>query len=200
MAASKTHNQITIRPPPGTRFTLFGQDTLLEFERGREREIVNWLRTWIDSYIEPEAVKVEQRQALEKQLAEDPAMQNLALQNKISEMVANAKASGELHIRTAKGAAGPGTFHEETYANNPPTPTASVAPAAYDPNVPRFTAGGVPIEPAAPLNAIGVAAPAQAPQRHVIGNVMQVPPQNGEHVRVMPETVEIPSEQAGHLS
>lgn len=65
MQASKTHNQILLRPPPGTRFTLIvgadgmGSDVALEFQRGREREIVEWLKQWILMYVEPEAVKAD---------------------------------------------------------------------------------------------------------------------------------------------
>lgn len=59
MAASETHNEIVLRPPPGTRFTIFGSDVHIQFQRGREREIVQWLRSWIDTYIEPEALKAE---------------------------------------------------------------------------------------------------------------------------------------------
>lgn len=63
MPMSPTHNQIMMRPPPGTRYTIFGADCYLEFERGREREIVTWLRQWIDAYVEPQAKAEEARQA-----------------------------------------------------------------------------------------------------------------------------------------
>ena len=59
MPKSDTHNEIVLRPPPGSRFTIWGSDVHLEFQRGREREIVSWLRSWIDAYIEPEALKAE---------------------------------------------------------------------------------------------------------------------------------------------
>lgn len=71
---SKTHNQITLRPPPATRFTLIvnadgtGSDVAIEFERGREREICEWLKTWINLYIEPEAVRAD---AIAKQREEE---------------------------------------------------------------------------------------------------------------------------------
>lgn len=54
MPKSQTHNEIVLRPPPGTRFTIFGSDVHLEFQRGREKEIVEWLHHWIDAYIVPE--------------------------------------------------------------------------------------------------------------------------------------------------
>lgn len=62
MPKSKTHNEIVLRPPPGTRFAIFGSDVRLEFQRGKEREIVQWLTNWIVNYIEPEALKYEAEQ------------------------------------------------------------------------------------------------------------------------------------------
>lgn len=74
MPASQTHNEIVLRPPPGTRFYVYGSDVHLQCERGKERECVTWLRQWIDAYVEPEAVKAEERakalaqfQAVEKE-------------------------------------------------------------------------------------------------------------------------------------
>lgn len=59
MPKSETHNEIMLRPPPGVRFSVWGSDVRLEFQRGREREVMTWLRQWIDSYIEPEVLKAE---------------------------------------------------------------------------------------------------------------------------------------------
>lgn len=56
MPASVTHNSIVLRPPPGTRFTVWGSDVHLEFERGREKEVYDFLSNWIDCYILPEAI------------------------------------------------------------------------------------------------------------------------------------------------
>ena len=50
---SQTHSEVMLRPPPGTRFTIFGSDVHLQFQTGREKEIVSWLRNWISTYIEP---------------------------------------------------------------------------------------------------------------------------------------------------
>lgn len=63
MPASPSHNEIVLRPPPGVRFYIMGSDCHLQFQRGREREIVVWLRQWIDAYIEPQAAAEEERQA-----------------------------------------------------------------------------------------------------------------------------------------
>lgn len=63
LPASKTHNKIVLRPPPGARFTkemtIYGADVHIEFEKGQERRVIEWLLDWIDSYIEPEAKKIE---------------------------------------------------------------------------------------------------------------------------------------------
>ena len=63
MPASPTHNEIMLRPLPGTRFTIIGSDVFIQLQRGKERELVTWLRAWIDAYVEPEAVKQEARES-----------------------------------------------------------------------------------------------------------------------------------------
>lgn len=57
VAAKQTY--VVMRPPPGTRFSIWGSDVRLDFQKGREREIIEWLRNWIDSYIEPLVVRAE---------------------------------------------------------------------------------------------------------------------------------------------
>ena len=64
-AAKLTH--VILRPPPGTRFSIWGSDVRLDFQKGKEREIVNWLHKWIDSYIEPIALKAELKQKVSYQ-------------------------------------------------------------------------------------------------------------------------------------
>ena len=54
MPRSQTHNIVLLRPPPGVRFTIWGSDCELEFERGREQEIVNWFHDWVKNYIVPQ--------------------------------------------------------------------------------------------------------------------------------------------------
>lgn len=56
---STTHNYIVLRPPPGVRFSIWQADVNLEFEIGREREIISFLRKWIDDFIEPMALQFE---------------------------------------------------------------------------------------------------------------------------------------------
>lgn len=48
-----TIRSITLRPPPGTRFSIFQHEVVLQFQTGREKEIIEFLRNWITSYIEP---------------------------------------------------------------------------------------------------------------------------------------------------
>ncbi len=47
MPTSPTHNEIVFRPPPGARFTLWAADVLLQFERGKERYVAEWLQDWM---------------------------------------------------------------------------------------------------------------------------------------------------------
>ena len=54
MPRSPTHNIVLLRPPPGVRFTIWGSDCELEFERGREQEIVDWFHDWVKNYIVPQ--------------------------------------------------------------------------------------------------------------------------------------------------
>lgn len=60
MAKSQTHNEIMLRPPPGSRFTIWGSDVVLQFERGKEREVYEWLHHWLDTYVKHEVVSAEQ--------------------------------------------------------------------------------------------------------------------------------------------
>src|SRR5216684_3109411 len=50
---------IIFRPPPGTRFSIFGSDVHLQYQEGRAREVYNWLHDWLDAYVEPEALREE---------------------------------------------------------------------------------------------------------------------------------------------
>lgn len=59
MADESTMREFTLRPPPASRFYVWGSDVRIQFQKGREREVVQWLRTWIDAYLEPEALKAE---------------------------------------------------------------------------------------------------------------------------------------------
>lgn len=51
MPTSPTHNEIVFRPPPGARFTLWQADVLLQFERGKEREVALWLEDWVRQHV-----------------------------------------------------------------------------------------------------------------------------------------------------
>ncbi len=54
MPKTHTHNAILLRPPPGTRFSIFGSDVELQFERGKEQEMLTWLQYWLDTFVKPE--------------------------------------------------------------------------------------------------------------------------------------------------
>lgn len=54
MPKTETHNAILLRPPPGTRFSIFGADVELQFPRGQEEQILTWLQWWLDTYVRPE--------------------------------------------------------------------------------------------------------------------------------------------------
>jgi hypothetical protein len=51
MTVSDTHNEFRLSVPPGTRFAIWGADVVIEFERGREDEVIAYLRHWLD-YLE----------------------------------------------------------------------------------------------------------------------------------------------------
>lgn len=54
MPKTATHNAILLRPPPGTRFSIFGADVELQFPRGQEEQMLTWLQWWLDTYVRPE--------------------------------------------------------------------------------------------------------------------------------------------------
>jgi len=84
MPASKTHNSIVLRPPPGTRFTIFGSDVHLEFQREKIKEVHDWLADWVADFIYPEIVKEANRQesirAMHEQAVAEVQTQRTALQ------------------------------------------------------------------------------------------------------------------------
>lgn len=51
--------RVVIRPPPGARFITYASpnggdaDLYLEYEGGKEKEVVNWFYNWCESYIIP---------------------------------------------------------------------------------------------------------------------------------------------------
>lgn len=54
---SPVHTYVVLRPPPGARFTVWGSDVHIQYEKGKGQEVVNWLRNWIDAYVAPVASK-----------------------------------------------------------------------------------------------------------------------------------------------
>jgi len=57
MPKSDTHNEIILQPPPGTRFAIWGSSVHLEFPRGKEEEIYNWLKSVLDTQISTEVTQ-----------------------------------------------------------------------------------------------------------------------------------------------
>lgn len=62
---SQTHSHIVFRPPPETRFSLFGNEIHLDFAAGKERYVLDELRKWLDTYVEPQVRITEERRARE---------------------------------------------------------------------------------------------------------------------------------------
>ena len=48
-----TIREIRLRPPPGCRFSIWEADCVLQFQKGREKEVIDWLYNWIEAYIVP---------------------------------------------------------------------------------------------------------------------------------------------------
>lgn len=93
MTKSLTHDEIVFRPPPGTRFTIWGSDCILEFERGREREIEKYLHQWVDEQIKPMADAAEAKQAVSLKLFQEQLAQNE--QDRLKAMVAEVEKNSE---------------------------------------------------------------------------------------------------------
>jgi hypothetical protein len=49
MAKTQTHNELRLSLPPGARFTIWGADCLIQFERGREQEVIEHLANVVEA-------------------------------------------------------------------------------------------------------------------------------------------------------
>lgn len=82
MTISKTHNEVTFTPLPGQRFTqvarVDGHAVVLEYERGKARDLVNWLHHWVDSYIGPLA---DAEEKASKAIKEVEALKHIEAEN-----------------------------------------------------------------------------------------------------------------------
>ncbi len=47
--------RIVIRAPPGAKFSFWGNDMYLEFQKGEELRMVNFMQEWTDNYVKPVA-------------------------------------------------------------------------------------------------------------------------------------------------
>ena len=77
MTLSLTQNEYLLRPPPGARFTIFGSDCVLEFQRGKEHEVKEWLLNWINSfdpdYVDPRIAMLMRNQRQMEETIPPPA-------------------------------------------------------------------------------------------------------------------------------
>jgi hypothetical protein len=146
MAATKTHNEFMLRPPPGARFTLavsiFGHDAFLQFERGREREVLEWIHNWADTYILPEVLRAEARDAQATVETGDVKAARLQAENR--ENIARVEAN-MLAPRQAKGNRMNG-FRAEMF-ETPPQPPPQIAEPPFVPK----PAQNIDAQPAAPI-------------------------------------------------
>lgn len=70
------HSAITLRPPPGTRFSIYGADCELQYADSQQGELFEWLDGWMKAYVLPLArraaipVPVETKPALVEETPE----------------------------------------------------------------------------------------------------------------------------------
>lgn len=75
---SANQSAITLRPPPGTRFSIYGQDVELQYADAQQEELFNWLDGWLKAYVKPLArraaipVPAETKPALLEETPEAP--------------------------------------------------------------------------------------------------------------------------------
>ncbi len=80
MPASRTHNCLTITVPHGVRFAQHGSDMQVEFQRGREREVAEWIHKCIDTVFIPEAIQYEELDAKRREYDASPEEHKKALE------------------------------------------------------------------------------------------------------------------------
>lgn len=75
---SANQSAITLRPPPGTRFSIYGQDVELQYADAQQEELFDWLDGWLKAYVKPLArraaipVPAETKPALLEETPEAP--------------------------------------------------------------------------------------------------------------------------------
>lgn len=73
MAATKTHNEIAIFPPHGAKFVAsIGAHTFLQFARGQERQVLDFLQDQLDNVIRPEVEKYEAAEKKKRDFENSP--------------------------------------------------------------------------------------------------------------------------------
>lgn len=68
-----TVNRVVLRAPIGAKFSFWGNDMYLEFQRGKEVEVADFLENWVKVYLRPMAIW--QKEFAERQVAEFEAKQ-----------------------------------------------------------------------------------------------------------------------------
>ncbi len=108
---------------PGTRFTIFGADVHLEFQKGKTRDQVNWLSTWIANYLLPLAEQEERAAAAAAEASGEVAAPELPGKEKKEPEPGQEAFIGQKpitsfpFIKEANGS-DKGGFKEEDYVNN----------------------------------------------------------------------------------
>lgn len=131
MPKTLTHNAILLRPPPGTRFSIYGSDVELQFPRGEEQQMLTWLRWWIDTYVVPE-IEASLRGPV------DPNPEITELKKKLEQLQSGNSNSGisvnESKIAAMNAVKPPAAVPVQVAT--PPKPFAHVPPSRPNPNVP----------------------------------------------------------------
>ncbi len=113
----KRHHTIVLRPLPATRFTIFGSDVHLEFEKGKTREQIQWLLNWVVAHLEPIAQAEERAAAQAKEVSGEIAEPELPPPPPPEPSTSSGPITSFPFIKVANGAER-GGFKAEDYEKN----------------------------------------------------------------------------------
>lgn len=153
MPKTLTHNAILLRPPPGTRFSIYGQDVELQFERGKEGEMLDWLQHWLDAYVRPEMIAAQRGPI-------DPTPEVTALKARIQADQRNPGITqGEQKLAAMGMSPVPATQNHIKYDAAPLQPALKPGvPVVYGPNGP-MSADEINSLPDRPIPGVGYVSP-----------------------------------------